>query len=103
MPRAYASTVEDQFDRITTTFLDFAETPESKIFPNQAFGYWKLVVERPLRLHSRLTLPAIEKLRFGPEHAPLLAILGVRLGLTDRTNSDMPGANWATMAATPTR
>ena len=51
-------------DRITTTFLEFAETPESKIFPNQAFGYWKIVVERPLRLHSRLTLPAIEKLRF---------------------------------------
>ena len=54
----------DDIDRITTTFLEFAETPESKIFPNQAFGYWKIVVERPLRLHSRLTLPAIEKLRF---------------------------------------
>jgi type I restriction enzyme M protein len=54
----------DDIERITTTFLEFAETPESKIFPNQAFGYWKLVVERPLRLHSRLTLPAIEKLRF---------------------------------------
>jgi type I restriction enzyme M protein len=54
----------DDVDRITATFLQFAETPESKIFPNEAFGYWKIMVERPLRLHSRLTLPAIEKLRF---------------------------------------
>jgi type I restriction enzyme M protein len=51
-------------DRVTDTFLAFAETPESKIFPNAAFGYWKVVVERPLRLHSQLALPAIEALRF---------------------------------------
>ena len=25
----------------------------TKIFPNAAFGYWKVTVERPLRLHSR--------------------------------------------------
>jgi type I restriction enzyme M protein len=62
-------------DRITTTFLDFAESSESKIFSNQAFGYWKLVVERPLRLHSRLTVPAIEKLRFASGDEALRAEL----------------------------
>ena len=31
-------------------FMDFEETEESKIFPNEAFGYWKVTVERPLRL-----------------------------------------------------
>src|SRR6266481_1519707 len=51
-------------ERISRTFLDFKETPESKIFPNSAFGYWKVTVERPLRLHSQLTLKAIETLRF---------------------------------------
>lgn len=51
-------------DRISRAFLDFKETPESKIFPNAAFGYWKVTVERPLRLHSQLTLKAIETLRF---------------------------------------
>jgi type I restriction enzyme M protein len=51
-------------DRISRTFLDFKETPESRIFPNAAFGYWKVTVERPLRLHSRLALKAIETLRF---------------------------------------
>ena len=31
-------------------FQNFEETEQSKIFPNQAFGYWKVTVERPLRL-----------------------------------------------------
>ena len=37
-------------ERIVGTFLVFEETPQSKIFPNAAFGYRKLTVERPLRL-----------------------------------------------------
>ena len=40
----------DDIERISRTFLDFKETPESKIFPNAAFGYWKVTVECPLRL-----------------------------------------------------
>ena len=31
-------------------FLDFEETEESKIFPNETFDYWKVIVERPLRI-----------------------------------------------------
>jgi len=54
----------EDIERISRTFLDFKETPESKIFPNAAFGYWKVTVERPLRLHSHLTVKAIETLRF---------------------------------------
>ena len=37
-------------DRIVQTFLDFKETEQSKIFDNATFGYWKVTVERPLRL-----------------------------------------------------
>ena len=37
-------------ERICDAFLAFEETPQSKIFPNAAFGYHKLAVERPLRL-----------------------------------------------------
>jgi len=51
-------------ERICDTFLAFEETPQSKIFPNAAFGYWKVKVERPLRLHSQLTHARIETLRF---------------------------------------
>ena len=53
----------DDIERISRSFLDFKEAPESKIFPNAAFGYWKVTVERPLRLHSQLSPKAIETLR----------------------------------------
>lgn len=36
--------------RVVDTFLAFEETEQSKIFPNAAFGYQKVTVERPLRL-----------------------------------------------------
>ena len=41
---------QDDIQRICETFLLFGETEQSKIFPNAAFGYWKVTVERPLRL-----------------------------------------------------
>ena len=54
----------EDIDRISRAFLDFKETPQSKIFPNAAFGYQKVTVERPLRLHSQLSQKAIDALRF---------------------------------------
>ncbi|MHB8377259.1 MAG: type I restriction-modification system subunit M [Dehalococcoidia bacterium] len=42
----------DDIERITRAFLAFEETEQSKIFPNAHFGYWKVTVERPLRLRS---------------------------------------------------
>jgi type I restriction enzyme M protein len=41
---------EEDIQRICDTFLKFEKTEQSKIFPNAAFGYWKVTVERPLRL-----------------------------------------------------
>jgi len=41
---------DDDIALICDTFLKFEETEQSKIFPNAAFGYWKVTVERPLRL-----------------------------------------------------
>jgi len=41
---------DEEILRICDTFLGFKETEQSKIFPNAAFGYWKVTVERPLRL-----------------------------------------------------
>jgi type I restriction enzyme M protein len=37
---------------------------ESKWFDNAGFGYWKIVVDRPLRLKSQLKRSALETLRF---------------------------------------
>lgn len=36
--------------QIVKLLTDFAETPQSKIFPNDEFGYWSVKVCRPLRL-----------------------------------------------------
>ena len=41
---------DEDIQRICEMFLAFEETEQSKIFPNAAFGYWKVTVERPLRL-----------------------------------------------------
>lgn len=70
----------DDITRITQTFLDFQQTPESKIFPNAAFGYWKVTVERPLRLHSQLTLQAIQALRFASGDEDLRSVLFEEFG-----------------------
>jgi type I restriction enzyme M protein len=43
---------DEDIARICDAFLKFEETEQSKIFPNAAFGYWKVTVERPLRLKS---------------------------------------------------
>lgn len=43
-------------------FLSFEETEQSKIFPNEAFGYWKIAVERPLR--RRVDLSDATRARF---------------------------------------
>ncbi len=65
----------EDIERISRAFLDFKETSESKIFANAAFGYWKVTVERPLRLHSQLTLKAIATLRFTSGDEDLRATL----------------------------
>ena len=46
---------EADIQRIVDTFLTFKETEQSKIFDNAAFGYWKVTVERPLRLRVDLS------------------------------------------------
>ena len=43
---------EDDIARICDTFLSFEENEQSKIFDNATFGYWKVTVERPLRLEG---------------------------------------------------
>ena len=49
---------EADIQRICEVFLAFEETEQSKVFPNQALGYWKVTVERPLRLAVDLSAEA---------------------------------------------
>jgi type I restriction enzyme M protein len=41
---------DEDIDRIIRSFTAFKESEQSKIFANAAFGYWKVTVERPLRI-----------------------------------------------------
>lgn len=40
----------DDRKQIMQLLMNFEETPQSKIFPNDEFGYWEITVDRPLRL-----------------------------------------------------
>ncbi len=46
---------DEDIQRICDVFLAFKENEQSKIFANEAFGYSKVTVERPLRLSVELT------------------------------------------------
>ncbi len=54
---------EADIQRILDAYFAFEETGQSKIFPNKAFGYWKITVERPLRLHVVLDADSRARLR----------------------------------------
>ena len=54
---------DDDVTRICDTFLAFEENEQSKIFPNEAFGYWKVTVDRPLRLSVDLSPDHRERFR----------------------------------------
>ncbi|NJM41475.1 MAG: N-6 DNA methylase, partial [Anaerolineae bacterium] len=55
--------------RICEAFLSLEESEQSKIFPNEALGYWKVTVERPLRLRVELTAEALARFRTACEAA----------------------------------
>ena len=60
---------EGDITRICDTFLAFEATEQSKIFPNEAFGYWKVTVERPLRLTVGLSQERRDQFRAACQEA----------------------------------
>ena len=53
---------EEHIRAICDLVVTPVETEQSKIFPNTAFGYWKLTVDRPLRLAVDLSEERLERL-----------------------------------------
>ncbi len=51
---------EEQIRAISDLVVHPADTEKSKIFPNEAFGYWKVTVDRPLRLTVDLSAARLE-------------------------------------------
>jgi type I restriction enzyme M protein len=65
---------DEQITQITRLYADFTEGDHVKIFPNEAFGYMRITVERPLRVEWRpheLLTRIDENPGFQEEHGPL--------------------------------
>ena len=65
---------DEDIQKICDTFIEFEETDQSKIFPNEAFGYSKVTVERPLRLEGidpekAYTAKDIKELKANNQHS----------------------------------
>lgn len=52
---------EEHIRAICDLVVNPVETEKSKIFPNEAFGYWKVTVDRPLRLAVDLSQSRLER------------------------------------------
>jgi type I restriction enzyme M protein len=53
----------DQIAQITRLFGEFREGPHSKISDNEDFGYWRITIERPLRLTFVVDDERLERLK----------------------------------------
>ena len=73
MTTEHIQTVLAAYERMETS-------DTSVVLPNSSFGYWKIVVERPLRLRSRFTREAVEGLRFQSGHRALREALYEEFG-----------------------
>lgn len=74
---------EAAIERVLTTLQGFEETEDtahSKVFDNEAFGYWKITVDRPLRLRSQFRRASVESLRFASGDEALRRELYERFG-----------------------
>jgi len=56
----------EHIEEITRLYLEMPNQGISKVFDNSDFGYYKVTVERPLRLAAQFTLERLAALRFVP-------------------------------------
>lgn len=63
--------------QISDMLINFEETEQSKIFPNEEFGYQKITVERPLRLRVDLSRDSLEGFSVQCEQQKELHVLTV--------------------------
>ena len=68
---------DEDIQRICDTFIAFEESAQSKIFQNETFGYWKVTVERPLRLRVDLDQESRGAFRTASEESDELPLANV--------------------------
>ncbi len=56
----------EHIEEISALFMDMPDDGVSKIFDNEDFGYYKVTIDRPLRLAARFTPERVASLRFAP-------------------------------------
>ncbi len=78
---------DEDIKKICDTFLSFEESEQSKIFPNAAFGYWKVTVERPLRLTVDLGENSLDAFRKACAEAGEEQLLGLIDKAADKLGS----------------
>ncbi|MDB5348398.1 MAG: Type restriction-modification system specificity subunit [Schlesneria sp.] len=74
---------DEQIRQVTELFLKFKGTEQSKIFPNEEFGYSKITVERPLRLATHVTAPKLAAFKASADkrlHKPAELLAGIAGG-----------------------
>jgi type I restriction enzyme M protein len=97
----------EQIEAITRLYGEFTEGEQVKILPNEAFGYLRITVERPLRLRWEIceeTIAAVEAqkpiVKLGPEAASRLRdALTAHLGVEATTHREMTGRIGRSLAA----
>jgi type I restriction enzyme M protein len=57
---------DDHINQITQLYLDITHDGISKVFNNRDFGYYKVTIERPLRLAAQFSDERIATLRYAP-------------------------------------
>jgi len=64
---------EEHIRQITDLYLEMPDEGISKVFDNQDFGYYKVTVERPLRLAAQFSAERVATLRFTPGMQDVMA------------------------------
>lgn len=70
----------DHIRTVVETFEASAASDISVVLPNAHFGYWRIAVERPLRLASQFSQARVDALRFASGHAELRRQLHAEFG-----------------------
>jgi type I restriction enzyme M protein len=76
---------ETHIQQIADAFKDFQQNEISRIFENDDFAYWRITVERPLRLAWQLTEERLSAMEDTDYHLPVLKALQKQFG-TDIQN-----------------
>jgi len=74
---------------IVDTYLAFEEGEYCKILPNEEFGYWKVIVERPLRLKVEVAKDKLTTFREVTKDAKDSVAYELMAGFCDATDQDV--------------